>query len=216
MALGFCSPSQMTTLRLEPSRLDTSMRRVPASVQKSLSWIQSTARPPKVNRNKETKPQIQSPKHKNHAYIFSYLSNPRRYLPRFTMWNWWQTAHFSDFRDNYSTVQEVNAELSVFLCHPANQPTWAFQASCNNFSDVRPIHVRSFDCVQGDVRPENEAVLMVEVHSDGIVKATQNGGVFHLVCGHTSNVHPVGKDQVSLSSWQTQITMLWFLSVLIE
>lgn len=40
----FC---QSSTLRCVPSRLATSMRDVPESVQYSLSWIQSMASPPK-------------------------------------------------------------------------------------------------------------------------------------------------------------------------
>ena len=88
-----------------------------------------------------------------------------------------------------------------FLVHKSH--TWAFQAFRDDLSDVRPVHVRSFDFVQGDVGPEDEAVLVVEVHSDSVVKAAQDGCVLHLVCGHTPNVHTVGKDQVGLSSWET-------------
>ncbi len=46
MARGFSRSSQMRTLRIDPSRLATSMRDVPESDQNNLSCVQSTAIPP--------------------------------------------------------------------------------------------------------------------------------------------------------------------------
>ena len=47
-------------------------------------------------------------------------------------------------------------------------------------------------------------MFMVEVDSDGIVKASQNGGVLHLVSGYATDVYTIGEDEVSFSSWKPQ------------
>ena len=50
IARGLCTSLQTMTFLMSPSRSDTSILDVPESVQKSLSWTQSTAMPPTTHK----------------------------------------------------------------------------------------------------------------------------------------------------------------------
>lgn len=89
IALGFSMFCHKSTLRCVPSRLDTSIRDVPESVQYSLSWIQSMARPPETERAIKHAADTSEPQ--SWLLVASYLGyqDPwTRPPPRYCRWDW--------------------------------------------------------------------------------------------------------------------------------
>ena len=60
----------------------------------------------------------------------------------------------------------------------------------------------ALDFVEGDVRPEHELLLVVEVEGDGVLQTAQDGRVLGPVSGHAPDVHAVRKDEVRFTAYK--------------